>query len=73
MNATLQGLSTVRAFKAQQTLESELYVHLDQNTGAFHLRVTTNRAFAFWLDVVCVLYIAVVTFSFVIIDDENSE
>lgn len=72
-NATLQGLSTVRAFNAQHVLESEFYVHADYSTGAFHLKVITTRAFAFWLDVVCVLYIAFVTFSFVIIDDENGE
>lgn len=72
-NATLQGLSTVRAFNAHHILESEFYVHADYNTGAFHLRVTTTRAFAFWLDVVCLVYIACVTFSFLILDDGNGE
>lgn len=72
-NATLQGLSTVRAFNAQKVLESEFYDHYDCSTGAFHLKLTTARAFAFWLDVVCLFYIAFVTFSFIIIDDPNGE
>ncbi|KAJ6637208.1 putative multidrug resistance-associated protein lethal [Pseudolycoriella hygida] len=72
-NATLQGLSTVRAFNAQNILESEFYVHEDYNTGAFYLRITTTRAFGLWLDIVCLLYIAVVTFSFLIMEDENAK
>ncbi|KAG4067325.1 hypothetical protein HA402_000316 [Bradysia odoriphaga] len=72
INGTLQGLSTVRAFKAEHVLESEFYVHSDYNTGAAHLKMVTNRAFAFWLDVVCVFYIAVVTFSFVVMDNDNA-
>ncbi|XP_037038321.1 probable multidrug resistance-associated protein lethal(2)03659 isoform X1 [Bradysia coprophila] len=71
INSTLQGLSTVRASKAQHVLESEFYIHSDYNTGASYLKLTTNRAFAFWLDVVCVFYIGVVTFSFLVIDNKN--
>lgn len=63
----------MRAFNAQHVLESEFYVHSDYNTGASHLRMVTNRAFAYWLDVVCVFYIAVVTFSFVVMDNGNGK
>ncbi|XP_037030671.1 probable multidrug resistance-associated protein lethal(2)03659 [Bradysia coprophila] len=72
INGTLQGLSTVRAFKAEHVLKSEFYVHSDFNTGVAHLRMVASRAFAFWLDVVCVFYIAVVTFSFVVMDNDNA-
>ncbi len=73
INATLQGLTTVRALNAQQSLESEFYDIEDCNTGTFHLKCTTNRAFSFWLDVVCLVFIALVTFSFVIFDGENGQ
>jgi ATP-binding cassette subfamily C (CFTR/MRP) protein 4 len=32
---------------------------------------TVTRAFAFWLDIICVIYIAVITFSFVEMNVEN--
>ena len=63
-NATLQGLSTIRAFKAENVLEKEFNAHQDLNTSAWYMYITTTRAFAFWLDIVCVLYIAAVTMSF---------
>lgn len=66
-NATLQGLSVVRVFKAQDTVEREFYEHLDFNTASWYLFVVTTRAFAFWLDIVCVIYIAIVTLSFLVL------
>lgn len=67
-NATLQGLSTIRAFNAHEILQNEFYNHVDNNTGAWYLKATTTRAFALWLDIVCLLYISVVTLSFVVFD-----
>lgn len=64
MNATLQGLSTVRAFDAQDALEGEFHVHQDLNTSAWYLFICSTRWFALWLDLVCLLYIGTVTFSF---------
>lgn len=45
--------------------------HQDLNTSAWYLFLATTRAFALWLEMVCVLYIAVVTFSFLLMG--NSE
>ncbi|XP_062563883.1 ATP-binding cassette sub-family C member 4-like [Armigeres subalbatus] len=66
LNATLQGLSTIRAFRAQGTLSREFNNHMDENTSAWFIFITTTRAFALWLDFVCVIYIAVVTLSFLV-------
>lgn len=65
-NATLQGLTTIRAFQAQNVLSKEFNECMDANTSAWYIFITTTRAFALWLDVVCVLYIAVVTMSFLL-------
>lgn len=67
-NATLQGLATIRAFKANDILQNEFYNHIDHNSGAWYLKIASTRAFALWLDIVCLLYIAVVTLSFVVFD-----
>jgi ATP-binding cassette, subfamily C (CFTR/MRP), member 4 len=37
------------------------------NTTSWYLFLATSRAFAFWLEIVCVIYIAVVTLSFLVL------
>lgn len=64
MNATLQGLSTVRAFNAETILEMEFHEYQDFNTSCWYLFICASRWFALWLDVVCLLFIAFVTYSF---------
>jgi hypothetical protein len=32
---------------------------------------TATRAFAFWLDMICVVYIAIVTYTFIEMDQSN--
>lgn len=71
MNATLQGLSTVRAFNAANMLEKEFHEFQDYNTSCWYLFATASRWFALWLDIVCLLFIAVVTYSFLLL--ENSQ
>ncbi|XP_058443653.1 ATP-binding cassette sub-family C member 4-like [Malaya genurostris] len=65
-NATIQGLTTIRAFQAQRTLTEEFNEQIDINTSAHYITEAASRAFALWLDFVCVIYIAVVMLSFVI-------
>lgn len=49
-------------------MEHEFHGLQNKNTSALYLYVTSNRAFAFWTDLICVLYILAVTFSFLLID-----
>lgn len=63
-NESLQGATTIRAMQSQGILQKEFHQHLDFNTEAWFLKSMTNRAFAFWLDVICLLYISTVTLSF---------
>lgn len=72
MNATIQGLSTIRVSKAEQRLQSEFCSQLDRNSSAWLLYISTTRAFAFWLDFICVAYISVVTYSFLVLPSESS-
>uniref|UniRef100_A0AAG5CR64 Uncharacterized protein n=1 Tax=Anopheles atroparvus TaxID=41427 RepID=A0AAG5CR64_ANOAO len=65
-NATLQGLSTIRAFGAQSALKREFNEFLDVNSSSWYMFISTSRAFALWLDLVCVLYIGIVTLSFLV-------
>ncbi|KFB46275.1 AGAP004603-PA-like protein [Anopheles sinensis] len=65
-NATLQGLSTIRAFGAQAALRREFNEFLNVNSSSWFMFISTTRAFALWLDLVCVLYIGIVTLSFLV-------
>lgn len=67
-NATLQGLATIRAFRAFEVLQEEFYAHIDTNTGAWYQKSIFMRAFAFWLDLICLAYVSFVTLSFVVFD-----
>lgn len=67
MNATIQGLSTIRAFKAEKNVSEEFHKLQDKNTGAVYLYWATSRWFALMLDLVCVIYVGIVTTSFVLI------
>jgi ATP-binding cassette, subfamily C (CFTR/MRP), member 4 len=64
--ATLNGLSTIRAFGAERILVKEFDNHQDLHSGAFYLFIATSRAFGFYLDVCSVMYIAFITLSFFI-------
>ncbi|XP_067619706.1 probable multidrug resistance-associated protein lethal(2)03659 [Eurosta solidaginis] len=69
-NQTFQGLSTIRALQAESALDSEFHDYMNSNTCAWFLFISCTRAFALWSDVLCVLYIAAVTFSFLLLRTE---
>ncbi|EAT33898.1 AAEL013833-PA, partial [Aedes aegypti] len=69
-NATVEGLTTVRAFGAQRQMLSQFDAHQDLNSSASFLFGAIARGFAFWLDLICALYIAAVVFSFPVLGTE---
>lgn len=68
-NQTFQGLATIRSFDAEKSLENDFHGYMNDNTGAWFMFISTTRAFALWSDMVCVLYIFCVTYSFLIFKD----
>ncbi|XP_026465652.1 probable multidrug resistance-associated protein lethal(2)03659 [Ctenocephalides felis] len=72
VNATLQGLTTIRAFDKQKELSLEFDEHQNLHSSAFYMYLTTTRAFALWLDVVCIIYILVVTLSFLVLGNDHA-
>ncbi|KAF0749577.1 putative multidrug resistance-associated protein lethal(2)03659, partial [Aphis craccivora] len=67
MNASLQGLTTIRAFKVENILSREFDKHQDLHSSASHLCTCLILGFGFWLDIICIIYMSIVIFSFLVI------
>ncbi|XP_046392414.1 ATP-binding cassette sub-family C member 4-like isoform X2 [Ischnura elegans] len=71
LNASLQGLSTIRAFGAQDILIKEFDNFQDTHSSAWFMFITTSRAFGLWLDLFCFVYISLVTISFLVMGGDT--
>lgn len=69
VNATLQGLPTIHAFKAEKMLENEFHEFQDFNTSCWYLFASGSQCLALWLDLVCLLYITFVIYSFLVLSN----
>ncbi|XP_037922789.1 multidrug resistance-associated protein 4-like [Hermetia illucens] len=67
--ASLHGLSTIRAYGAQADLIKEFDAHQDVHTASYYMYISTSTAFGLSLDIVCLIFLACVTFYFLIVDD----
>lgn len=67
ISASLNGLSTIRAFEAQEMVSKEFDSHQDLHTSAWFLLLVTSNAFGFWLDCISATFTAVVSFSFLVL------
>ncbi|XP_037925199.1 multidrug resistance-associated protein 4-like isoform X2 [Hermetia illucens] len=67
--ASLNGLSTIRAYGAQTGLIKEFDAHQDIHTASYYMYISTSTAFGLSLDIVCLVFLCCVTFYFLIADD----
>ncbi|XP_050293465.1 probable multidrug resistance-associated protein lethal(2)03659 [Anthonomus grandis grandis] len=71
LTASLQGLTTIRAFGAQAILKTEFDNYQDIFSSSCFMFMAANRSFGFWLDMHCVVFITFVTFSFLFFSAET--
>ena len=71
VNATLQGLTTIRACNASKMLEKEFYAFQDHNTSCFFMSNSASRWLTLCLNFLSVLFIACVTYSFLILQNSK--
>ncbi|KAK7083945.1 Multidrug resistance-associated protein 4, partial [Halocaridina rubra] len=64
LSASLQGLTTIRAFEAQHIFSNDFDSHQDLHSSAWFLFLCTTRWFGICLDWISCIYIGIVTFSF---------
>ncbi|KAG5885794.1 hypothetical protein JTB14_031511 [Gonioctena quinquepunctata] len=72
VNATLNGISTIRASRVEDIVIREFDDHQDTHTSASYLTIVCSSFFGLWLDIVCVVFTACVVFSFVLIYSVSS-
>lgn len=72
MTASVQGLTTIRAFSAENLLINEFDELQNRHNAAWFLFIASSRCFAFWLDTICILFIAVATFSLISLNKGKS-
>ncbi|KAK5640052.1 hypothetical protein RI129_010863 [Pyrocoelia pectoralis] len=71
LSSSLQGLSTIRAFQAESALKDEFDAHQDVHSCCYHLFLTTSQGLGYFLDCVCTIYLAIVTLSFVMSNNDS--
>ncbi|KAL3283218.1 hypothetical protein HHI36_006367 [Cryptolaemus montrouzieri] len=71
LSASLQGLTTIRAFGAQEILTIEFDNHQNLHSSAYYLFLGCTRSFGFWLDLKCVFYVGFVTLTVICIGSET--
>lgn len=72
-NATITGLSTIRTCKSDDTVIREFNSLQDSNTAVCFLFNSLSRALALWLELVCVIYMAIVLIIFFVFEKGRSK
>nr|XP_006639066.1 PREDICTED: multidrug resistance-associated protein 4 [Lepisosteus oculatus] len=62
LSSSLQGLWTIRAFKAEERFQKIFDEHQDLHSEAWFLFLTTSRWFAVRLDGICAVFVTIVAF-----------
>uniref|UniRef100_A0A669EBL1 Multidrug resistance-associated protein 4 n=1 Tax=Oreochromis niloticus TaxID=8128 RepID=A0A669EBL1_ORENI len=62
LSSSLQGLSTIRAFKVQQRFQQTFDEYQDLHSEAWFLFLTTSRWFAVRLDGICSVFVTITAF-----------
>uniref|UniRef100_A0A182NL49 Uncharacterized protein n=1 Tax=Anopheles dirus TaxID=7168 RepID=A0A182NL49_9DIPT len=68
--ATLTGLPTIRSYGVQQLLIDEFDTHQNVNTGAYFMFHSGRIAFGLFLDSIFFLFLSIVTFSYLLLDED---
>ncbi|XP_033333867.2 putative multidrug resistance-associated protein lethal(2)03659 [Megalopta genalis] len=69
LGATLQGLATIRAFKAEKLVTTNFDNHQDLHSSAWYLFFSCSRAFGLYIETICTSYMSLVTVMFIVFDD----
>jgi len=60
ISSTIQGLSTIRAYKEQKKFSDNLHYYLNEHTKGWYMYIVTNRWFGLRIDLISSCFIAIV-------------
>ncbi|CAK9805268.1 Probable multidrug resistance-associated protein lethal(2)03659 [Anthophora plagiata] len=69
VGATLQGLTTIRAFKSEKIVTADFDNHQDLHTSTWYIFISTSRAFGLYVETFCLIYVGLVMIAFLVFDD----
>lgn len=64
----MSGLSTVRAYKAEEILKREFDNHQDTHSACWYMSMSTTSAFSFSMDIICMIFIFCIIFYYMLFD-----
>ncbi|CAL8129140.1 unnamed protein product [Orchesella dallaii] len=67
LTASMQGLTTIRSSKRQITLVDQFDSIQDIHSATWFLFISSNRWFGIWLEMISVLFLASVTYGFLLV------
>lgn len=70
MTASMHGLSTIRAFNAEKILIREFDQFQDLHSSAWYLFIASTRAFGFWLDMICIIFISLIIMTLLLLNKD---
>ncbi|VEN61107.1 unnamed protein product [Callosobruchus maculatus] len=71
LSTSLQGLTTIRALKAEDALTKEFDNYQNRNSAAYFMFIGASRTFGFWLDAICVIYVGVAIIILLFVKSES--
>ncbi|CAK1599826.1 unnamed protein product [Parnassius mnemosyne] len=73
VSASMAGLTTIRASNAEEMLRIQFDEKQDVHTAAWYLTLTSNTAFSIWLSLISAVYVIVVAYTFLLLDDGTTK
>ncbi|XP_078147164.1 ATP-binding cassette sub-family C member 4-like [Centroberyx gerrardi] len=70
LSSSLQGLWTIRAFRAEERFQKTFDAHQDLHSEAWFLFLTTSRWFAVRLDGMCSIFVTITAFGCLLLRDQ---
>lgn len=69
ISATLSGIPTIRSSRATDMVTKDFDLLQNQHTGAWVQYMACSESFGFYLDVMSIIFLSLVTFQFLILND----
>ncbi|CAG2174237.1 unnamed protein product, partial [Oppiella nova] len=61
VSTTLNGIASIRAYGAQQAVEKQLHVYLDDHSATWFLFLCASRSLGMVLDGLCIVYLVIIS------------